>query len=452
MLRTKSGYLAYIDFGLVSEVPASVRESIVCALMHLIHGEYARLAESFSGLALMRSDDIEVDLPVLSEALREAFEPSNEALAASRKRGVSRFNNFTLVGIVGKLLMLGTRFPFVFNDYFLNNFRCLGMLEGLALNADPNFNVLGVVYPYVVKKILTDPKPRYRRALESLVIDPYGRMRWSRMDQLLQDVQDTASTTMGEYAEPMTQFILSKSKAAVEQAAKKESRNATPKDLAPEHDSENERSAGKKKTDEEEHTPDLVISFMTSNSGRFLRQYIIQRYISNLEFRWRARIDSLTSTSSDDLIAADALSPSGSGSWNDELLHRMALQATARELSDDEAQLRTRQFFRHTPLTKRCRVLLRLAPGFVLPLVRMLIRIAVYFVTKVFAPRTKRQVVVVGPRSTMTGRRSADGTGVAGVERWSFGEEGADGRRWEPFESDFLRRTQAASSNRVDNR
>lgn len=33
-------------------------------------------------LAPRRSDEIEVDLPVLSDALREAFEPSNEAICA----------------------------------------------------------------------------------------------------------------------------------------------------------------------------------------------------------------------------------------------------------------------------------------------------------------------------------------------------------------------------------
>lgn len=176
MLRTKSGSLAYIDFGLVSEVPTSVRESIVCALLHLIHGQYTHLAESFSGLALMRSDEVESDLPLLSAALRDAFESGSETQGPQR---------FTLIGVVGKLLTLGTSFPLVFNDYFLNNMRCLGMLEGLALSADPEFDVLSVVYPHVARKLLTERAPRYRTALESVVIDPYGRMRWGRLEGLL---------------------------------------------------------------------------------------------------------------------------------------------------------------------------------------------------------------------------------------------------------------------------
>lgn len=404
MLRTKSGYLAYIDFGLVSEVPASVRESIVCALMHLVHGEYTHLAECFTGLALMRSNDIEVDLPLLSEALREAFEPTNQALAACRKRGASRFQHFTLIGIVGKLLSLGTRFPFVFNDYFLNNLRCLGMLEGIALNADPNFNVLGVVYPYVVKKILTDPTPRYRHALESLVIDSYGRMRWSRMEQLLQDVQDSAATTMQGHADPVTPLGISKaeSRKYSDNARLKMNANETP-------------------------SPDLLLTFLTSPSGYFLRKYITAQYVSNFERRWRARID--------------------------EHFHRSrplegALQATARELSDDEARERARAFFRSTPFMKRFRVLFWLLPEFLVPLSRAIVRVIGYIMQQIISNQSRAKTSSTR-RSRHTVKRSPvawpqtqsqNGVPSATVTRWSTGN--TPNKNWRPFHSSFLERTQ----------
>lgn len=403
VLKTRSGYLAYIDFGLVSEVPASVRESIVCGLMHLIHGEYTHLAECFTGLALMRSNDIEVDLPLLSEALREAFEPNDQAFAACHKRGASRFRHFTLIGIVGKLLGLGTRFPFVFNDYFLNNLRCLGMLEGIALNADPNFNVLGVVYPYVVKRILTDPTPRYRHALESLVIDSYGRMRWSRMEQLLQDVQESAATTMQGHADPVTPLGISKAE------SRKYSDNAL----------------SKENTDETA-SPDLLLTFLTLPSGYFLRKYISAQYVSNFERRWRTRVD---------------------GHFHRSRPHEGALQATTRELSDDEARERARAFFRSTPIIKRFRVLFWLLPEFLIPLSRAMVRIIAYIMQQIVSKRS-RPKTSSSRRSRQTAKRSPvawpqaqSQNGVPSeASRWSTGS--TLNKDWRPFHSSFLERTQ----------
>lgn len=386
MFRTKNGYLAYIDFGLCSEVPAPVRESLVCALMHLIHGEYSRLAESLVGLALMRSDDVEIELPLLSEALRTALEP-----ATPTERGVNRFTKFTLVGIVGKLLSLGPRFPFVFNDYFLNNLRCLGMLEGLAINADPEFSILGVVYPYVVRKILTDPAPRYRRALESLVIDSYGRMRWRRMDQLLRDVQSTAATTQFDTfrKRPLGVF-------ADDLLESGQGLHTAFGPVLDELDIEN-RS---------DYSADLVLRFITSQSGRFLRRYIIVQYLSNIRNGMRRSIDGMVHISRPESLGL--------------------LEATAREMSDEEANVRTRQFFRRTPVSKRVRVLLRLVPEMIVPFMRMTSEMFVYLVTH-FVKR------MWGGMKT---------SGVTDTSDTNITRQ----RKWRAFDSTFLRRSMRTST------
>ena len=41
--------------------------------------------------------------------------------------------------------------------------RSLTVLEGLALSADPNYKLLGAAYPYMARRILTDPAPELRR-------------------------------------------------------------------------------------------------------------------------------------------------------------------------------------------------------------------------------------------------------------------------------------------------
>lgn len=187
MLRTASGDLAYIDFGIMCEIPDSVREAMVLALFYLIHGEYAMLAETCVGLALMPPDAVEDELPEFTAALAEAFTDVTGKACDVRSPVVCRFS---MIGVAEKLLQLGGRFPFVFNASFLNSLRCLGMLEGLALNADPGFSVLNVVYPFIMKKILGgDAGTPYRIALERVLLSPKGFYNWDKLDGMLREMQ-----------------------------------------------------------------------------------------------------------------------------------------------------------------------------------------------------------------------------------------------------------------------
>ncbi len=230
MLSTPSGDLAYIDFGIVSEIPASVRESMVAALFYLIHGEYEALAETFVGLALMRPDDVEAELPEFSAALKATFEnpditDANSGLVCDPLSPV--VCRFTLIGVAEKLLQLGGKFPFVFNSDFLNNLRCLGMLEGLALNADPQFSVLNVLYPFIMRKILAGGQGTlYRRALRRVLISADGTLDWIKLDAMLREVQRSENagvlhrtrkqrgllerrSTKGTTQEPLDELLLS---------------------------------------------------------------------------------------------------------------------------------------------------------------------------------------------------------------------------------------------------
>lgn len=464
-MKTKSGYLAYIDFGLVAEVPQEVRESLVCALMHLIHGEYNKLAETFVGLALMRSDDIDVDLPILAEALKDVLEPRNPADGMNPLMGVDRFDHFTLVGIVGKLVLLGTRFPFVFNDYFLNNLRCLGILEGLALNADPDFNILNVVYPYVVKKMLTDPSPRYKRSLETLLTDSYGRVRWSRLEQLLQEVQMAAAiTALGPLRGGKALGI------------------KTPTMTPEEADRQRARTSfldngilkqGSKQV-QGQHSPDLVLQFMLSPSGRFLRQHIIRQVMVGLDDSNRSRIDSLLghSPQTESIITTSAVPDELIGvvpSGDADALHRAAMRATPRELSDDQARVRASELLSGTSPFKRLAAMVRLAPLFILPFVRTMLGIVMYFLSgltkKAKGWRTPVNAVVdagaaaaaatsvaVGTSNSAISRTESFSGSKNGIDRWSIAED-LDQQvleeEWRPFDSSFLRRTRAAREQSI---
>jgi hypothetical protein len=46
--------------------------------------------------------------------------------------------------------------------YYALILRSLTVLEGLALTADPNYKLLARAYPYMARRLLTDPAPELR--------------------------------------------------------------------------------------------------------------------------------------------------------------------------------------------------------------------------------------------------------------------------------------------------
>lgn len=196
MLTNANGDLVLIDFGIVTEIPEKVREAMVLALFYLIHGEYKMLAETCVDLALFPPHALEDELPQFTAALEKAFSisdmPMHLALTCDPNSPV--VCRFSLMGVSEKLLTLGGRFPLVFNSYFLNSLRCLGMLEGLALSADPYFSVLDVVYPFIMSKILSGGRgTAYRAALERVLLSPRGAFKWDKLNGMLLEVRRAES-------------------------------------------------------------------------------------------------------------------------------------------------------------------------------------------------------------------------------------------------------------------
>lgn len=234
-----SGDLAYLDFGLVSEVPPSVRDALVAAATLLVFSrDYEAVAGLFGDLALVPPEVIEneYEFEALTAALAAAAEatlifPSDvraatasasvgvanrgggaaagataggnrnagaaeaagtahDALLRERGRGRSAIPDVRFDQLLGALLALVPRFRFVLPPYFLNNARALGTLEGMARYSDPDFNILAVVYPFAVKRLLANPSgsPVLRRVLRQLLSDEKtGALSLVRLRDMVDD-------------------------------------------------------------------------------------------------------------------------------------------------------------------------------------------------------------------------------------------------------------------------
>jgi hypothetical protein len=159
---------------MMSEAPPSARYAIIAHVVHLVNRDYAAMCRDYYALDFM---DPSVDTAPIAPALAAFFDP------VLQDSNVSRLNFRTLVDGLGGVLFA---YPFNVPAYYALILRSLTVLEGLALGADPQYQLLGAAYPYMARRLLTDPAPQLRASLEELVLEG-GRLRWARLENLLRE-------------------------------------------------------------------------------------------------------------------------------------------------------------------------------------------------------------------------------------------------------------------------
>ncbi|GIL77467.1 hypothetical protein Vretimale_2971 [Volvox reticuliferus] len=173
LLATRAGDLVYLDFGMMSEAPQYARYAIMAHVVHLVNRDYDAMCKDYYTLQFM---DPSVDTAPIAPALAAFFD---DVLQSS----VSQLNFKAIVDGLGEVLF---RFPFRVPAYYALILRSLTVLEGLALQADPNYKLLAKAYPYMAKRLLTDPAPELRESFEDLIIKD-GQFRWNRLENLLRE-------------------------------------------------------------------------------------------------------------------------------------------------------------------------------------------------------------------------------------------------------------------------
>lgn len=171
LLATRNGTLVYLDFGMMSEAPPAARYAIISHVVHLVNRDYLAMCMDYYTLDFM---DPGVDTTPIAPALAAFFDSILDNTT------VARLNFKTLVDGLGGVLF---QYPFRVPAYYALILRSLTVLEGLALSADSNYNLLGAAYPYMARRLLTDPAPQLRASFEDLVLKD-GRLRWGRLENL----------------------------------------------------------------------------------------------------------------------------------------------------------------------------------------------------------------------------------------------------------------------------
>ncbi|XLQ11878.1 MAG: AarF/ABC1/UbiB kinase family protein [cyanobacterium endosymbiont of Epithemia adnata isolate EadnSB Bon19] len=195
LLAMDNGQLAYLDFGMMSHIKPYQRYGLIEAVVHLVNRDFESLAYDYVKLDFLQPD---TDLSPIIPALSQVF---GNALGAS----VAELN---FKSITDQMSAMMYEFPFRVPAYYALIIRSMVTLEGIAIGIDPNFKVLSKAYPYVAKRLLTDPSQELRTSLKNLLFKD-GSFRWNRLENLLRNAKDSQEYDIDIVLEQATEFLFS---------------------------------------------------------------------------------------------------------------------------------------------------------------------------------------------------------------------------------------------------
>eukprot|EP00536_Pseudo-nitzschia_multiseries_P005639 jgi/Psemu1/13043/gm1.13043_g len=159
LLVTEDGTLFLLDFGLCAEVEVGAREAMTKAIVHLLYRDFDTLIHTDTKeLGFLPHDfDTEELKPILTKVLTSGLLQSGSDLKKRKRK---------LMDISNELNEIFFRYPFRVPGFFALVTRGLGLLEGIALVGDPDFDIFMASAPYATKRavsILGQQATGYRR-------------------------------------------------------------------------------------------------------------------------------------------------------------------------------------------------------------------------------------------------------------------------------------------------
>ncbi|NJK99048.1 MAG: AarF/ABC1/UbiB kinase family protein [Spirulinaceae cyanobacterium SM2_1_0] len=189
------GRMAYIDFGMMDQLPERTKETIASSIVHLLNKDYNKLAADFINLGFLSpGTDIQPILPALEQVLGNVMGES-----------VRNFNFKTITDDFSELMY---EYPFRVPAKFALIIRSLVTQEGLALSLCPDFSIVEVAYPYVAQRLLRgESSEMRRRLLEVLFKDE--QFQWQRLENMLIIAQTGGSFDLLPTAQLGLQYLFS---------------------------------------------------------------------------------------------------------------------------------------------------------------------------------------------------------------------------------------------------
>jgi len=196
LLVVPDGRLCYLDFGMMSYAEADQRNGFLLAVVHIVNRDWDELVRMYQRLGFIPDG---TNLKPISIALENSMP---DALNSD----ISELNFKNLVGKLGDIMYT---YPFTLPPFYISIIRCLGVLEGLAIQVDPQARIISEAYPYVASRVLTDPQDELQEALRRLALTSDGHIRWSRLESLLSKAKGSQDYDATVAVTQMTNYLIS---------------------------------------------------------------------------------------------------------------------------------------------------------------------------------------------------------------------------------------------------
>ncbi|XP_058086884.1 protein ACTIVITY OF BC1 COMPLEX KINASE 1, chloroplastic [Magnolia sinica] len=167
----RDGRIAYVDFGNVAVLSQQNKQILIDAVVHAVNEDYVEMANDFTRLGFLASGtDVSPIIPALEAIWQNSV-----------GKGLSDFN---FRSVTGKFNQLVYQYPIRIPERFSLVIRSLLTQEGICFTLEPDFKFLEVAYPYVAKRLLTDPNPALRERLIQVLFKD-GVFQWKRLENLI---------------------------------------------------------------------------------------------------------------------------------------------------------------------------------------------------------------------------------------------------------------------------
>ncbi len=148
------------------------KQVLIDAVVHAVNSDYKSMASDFIRLGFLTpGTDVGPIVPALSEIWSDA-----------RTRSLTDFNFRTVTDAFNRLMY---QYPIRIPERFSLVIRSLLTQEGICMSLSPDFRFLEVAYPYVAKRLLTDPDPSLRDRLIQVLFQD-GKFQWKRLEGLIE--------------------------------------------------------------------------------------------------------------------------------------------------------------------------------------------------------------------------------------------------------------------------
>ena len=181
----------------MSYAAAPQRNGFLLAVVHIVNRDWGELTKVYQKLGFIPPG---TDVKPIELALEDALP---DVLSAD----ISELNFKNVVGELGDIMYT---YPFSLPPFYISIIRCLGVLEGLAIQVDPKSRIISEAYPYVANRVLTDDtQEELREALRRLIFTADGHIRWNRLESLLDEAKESSSFDVVMAVDKLVDYVIS---------------------------------------------------------------------------------------------------------------------------------------------------------------------------------------------------------------------------------------------------